>query len=90
MSSDILRQIYTYAKYYTLKYDYEINSALIFPKSNKYNCEFSNNPVGKAVFFDGEIKLYVLTYDLEKLIETDGIDKEFIQCVERLINENKN
>lgn len=90
MSSDILRQIYTYAKYYTLKYDYEINSALIFPKSNKHNCEFSNNPVGKAVFFDGEIKLYVLTYNLEKLIETDGIDKEFIQCVERLINENKN
>jgi 5-methylcytosine-specific restriction enzyme subunit McrC len=48
--------------------------------------KFSENLIiGKATFFDNEIKLYVLTYNLEKLIDGDGIDEEFIKCVEELI-----
>jgi len=28
--------------------------------------------------------LYVLTYNLEKLIDGDGIDEEFINCIKKL------
>jgi 5-methylcytosine-specific restriction enzyme subunit McrC len=89
LSSEMLRQIYTYAK--IIQYENKekvdkINTALIFPKSKEYNDKFGDNPIiGEATFFDNEIKLYVLTYNLEKLIEGDGIDEEFINCIKNLI-----
>ena len=84
LPSEMLRQIYTYAKYYTLKCNYKIKSVLIFPKSKKYS-DFNDNPIiGEATFFDNEIKLYVLTYNLEKLIEGDEIDEEFINYIKKL------
>jgi len=88
LSSDMLRQIYTYAKYYTLKCNYKIKSVLIFPKSKKYNDFNDNSIIGEATFFDDEIKLYVLTYNLEKLIEGDGIDEEFINCIKKLARDD--
>ncbi|ADC69222.1 5-methylcytosine restriction system component-like protein [Methanocaldococcus sp. FS406-22] len=88
LPSDMLRQIYTYAKYYTLKCNYKIRSVLIFPKSKKYNDFNSKAIIGEATFFDNEINLYVLTYNLKKLIEGDGIDEEFINCIKKL-TENK-
>ncbi len=87
LSSDILRQVYTYAKYYSTN-DKNVNAVLIFPKYKNYNSFRRENPIiGEATFFDNEIKLYVLTYDMEKLITGDGIDEEFINCLNTLINE---
>ena len=86
--SDMLRQIYTYAKYYTLKCNYNIKSVLIFPKYKKYNDFDNKTKIGEATFFDNEIKLYVLTYNLEKLIEGDGIDEEFINCIKKLARDD--
>ncbi|EHP85990.1 McrC family protein [Methanotorris formicicus] len=86
ISPDILRQVYTYAKYYS-KDNRNINAVLIFPKSKNYNNFDSKTKIGEATFFDNEIKLYVLTYNLEKLIEGDGVDEEFIKCVEELIEQ---
>lgn len=87
LPSDILRQVYTYAKYYTLKHCYGINAIIIFPKSKNYN-NFGDNPIiGEAIFFDNEIKLYVSTYNLEKLINDNGIDEGFINALKSLIEQ---
>ena len=82
LSSNILRQIYTYAKYYGIKHNYNVKSVLIFPKSKNYN-DFSNN--AKAIFFDGDIELYILAYNLENLIDEYGIDTEFLEKVKGII-----
>ena len=82
ISTDILRQIYTYAKYYGIKHNYNVKSVLIFPKSKNYN-DFSNN--AKAIFFDGDIELYILAYNLENLIDEYGIDTEFLEKVKGII-----
>jgi len=83
---DMLRQVYTYAKYYS-KNNRNVSAVLIFPKSKKYNNFDNKTKIGKAKFFDNEIKLYVLTYNLKKLIEGDGVDKEFINCVKEIIEQ---
>ncbi len=85
LPADLLRQAYTYAKYYSLKHNKNANIILIFPKSKNYNNFDNNIIVGKGVFFDDKTKLYVLTYDLEKLIISNGIDKEFIKNIKSLI-----
>ena len=86
ISTEILRQIYTYAKiacYNNEKVD-KLNTALIFPKSKKYNNFNNKSKIGEATFFDGDIKLYVLTYNLEGLIDGYGIDMEFLEEVKRI------
>jgi 5-methylcytosine-specific restriction enzyme subunit McrC len=86
ISTEILRQIYTYAKiacYNNEKVD-KLNTALIFPKSKKYNNFNNKSKIGEATFFDGDIKLYVLTYNLEGLIDGYGIDIEFLEEVKRI------
>ncbi|WP_456418774.1 McrC family protein [Methanocaldococcus infernus] len=80
LSPDILRQIYTYARYYS-NVNKDIVSALIFPKSKSYN-NFDKRIIGKGTFFDG-LKLYILTYDLDTLIKGD-VDKEFISVINEI------
>ncbi|WP_456473091.1 McrC family protein, partial [Methanocaldococcus sp.] len=88
LSPDILRQIYTYARYYYAENN-SIKSVLIFPKPKNYNSiRRENSILGEATFFDNEIKLYVLTYDMEKLITEDGIDEEFIATLNNLIKKS--
>jgi 5-methylcytosine-specific restriction enzyme subunit McrC len=89
ISTEILRQIYTYAKYYSIKHNYNVKSVLIFPKSKKYNDFDNKTKIGEGIFFDNEIKLYVSTYNLEKLINDDGIDEEFISCIRKFAFNNK-
>ena len=89
ISTEILRQIYTYAKYYSIKHNYNVKSVLIFPKSKNYNDFDNKTKIGEGIFFDNEIKLYVSTYNLEKLINDDGIDEEFISCIRKFAFNNK-
>ena len=89
ISTEILRQIYTYAKYYSIKHNYNVKSVLIFPKSKKYNDFDNKTKIGEGIFFDNEIKLYVSTYNLEKLINDAGIDEEFISCIRKFAFNNK-
>jgi 5-methylcytosine-specific restriction enzyme subunit McrC len=100
ISPDILRQIYAYARYYTKKSEMEVNSIgakrratkleefcsiLIFPKSKKYNDFNNKTKIGEGIFFDGSIKLYVLAYNLEGLIEGYRVDIGFLEEVKRII-----